>query len=112
THTVQNVIRERCGEIKEIKLVEKDVILSLLHFAIEEKRGVGNFSLQITDDTLKIIANTTGDARTALNVLEDAVFASEKNENGDIDIYEETVKECVENKGLLHDKKGNMYYNL
>ena len=111
-HTVNNAIRSRCGQIKELKLLEKDDILSLLHFAIEEKRGLGNFSLQITDDTLKIIANTTGDARTALNVLEDAVFASEKNENGDIEISEETVKECVENKGLLHDKKGDIYYNL
>src|SRR5699024_12232155 len=84
----------------------------LLHCAIEEERGLGNVSLQITDDTLKIIANTTGDARTAINVLEDAVFASEKNENGDIEISEETVKECVENKGLLHDKKEDIYYNL
>src|SRR5699024_6318940 len=45
-------------------------------------------------------------------VLEDAVFASEKNENGVIEFSEETVKECVENKGLLHDKKGDIYYNL
>src|SRR5699024_11544159 len=61
-HSVNNAIRSRCVQIKELKLLEKDDMLSLLHFAIEEKRGLGNFSLQITDDTLKIIANTNGDA--------------------------------------------------
>src|SRR5699024_11810581 len=85
---------------------------TLFHCQIEVKRGLGNYSLQITHHKPKIIYNTTGDARTALNVLEDVVFASEKNENGDIEISEETVKECVENKGLLHDKKRDIYYNL
>lgn len=111
-HTVNNAIRSRCGQIKELKLLEKPAIMKLLKHAIKDKRGLGDFKINYEEKELEIIADMTGDARTALNILEDVVYASRQNEQQEIMIDEKTIQECVENKGLLHDKKGDVYFNL
>lgn len=111
-HSVNNAIRSRCGQIKELKLLHKQAVIRLLHGAIEDQRGFGNLILHYNEESLEQIANVTGDARTALNILEDAVWASMKNEENEIFIELETVKECIKNKGMTHDKKGDIYYNL
>ena len=69
-------------------------------------------NITISDELLTLIAQTTGDARSALNLLEDIVFGSEKDENNKIIVTEDTVKQCIQNKGFSHDKKGDIFYNL
>src|SRR5699024_5029911 len=54
----------------------------------------------------------TGDARTALNILEDSMWASEQNDQKKIVLEKSVVNQSIENKGLNHDKKGDIYYNL
>ena len=50
-------------------------------------------NITISDELLTLIAQTTGDARSALNLLEDIVFGSEKDENNKIIVTEDTVKQ-------------------
>lgn len=112
-HSVNNAIRSRCGQIKELKMLDDQAILKLLEHALKDKKnGLGNFEVKLEDDALHMIAKTTGDARTALNIMEDAVYASSKDVDGTWVLSRETVKQCIENKGLQHDKKGDIYYNL
>jgi putative ATPase len=112
-HSVNNAIRSRCGQIKQLKPLDSAAIMTILKQAIADKKnGLGRFILNYKETHLENIANMTGDARTALNILEDVVYASDQNEQKEIAITEEIIRQCIENKGLTHDKKGDMYYNL
>ncbi len=112
-HSVNNAIRSRCGQIKELKMLDEHAVMQLLQHALQDKKnGLGDYDVEIEEGSLDIIAKTTGDARTALNIMEDAVYAAGKNENGAWLLSKETIQQCIENKGLQHDKKGDMYYNL
>ncbi|MDQ4682042.1 hypothetical protein RCF13_20225, partial [Stenotrophomonas maltophilia group sp. RNC7] len=85
----------------------------LLRRALEDQgNGLGKMNITISDELLTLIAQTTGDARSALNLLEDIAFGSEKGENNKIIVTEDTVKQCIQNKGFSHDKKGDIFYNL
>ncbi|PKR79086.1 recombinase RarA [Halalkalibacillus sediminis] len=112
-HSVNNAIRSRCGQIKQLKPLDQSAVKSLLHRALaDEERGVGALSIDIEEHHLDRIAETTGDGRTALSLLEDIVYASEQIDGEGYVVTEETVLDCIKNKGFTHDKKGDIYYNL
>jgi putative ATPase len=112
-HEVNPAIRSRCGQIKQLKRLTKEDIVILLKRALNDKeRGLGEKAICIDDKLLEIIAAAVnGDARSALNVLEDVVYASSETD-GSVCVDEQTVLECVENKGFSHDKGGDLYYSL
>jgi putative ATPase len=63
-------------------------------------------------DTLSLIANfANGDARTALSSL-DMAITNGRRKGHDVTVTEETLKQCLSNKSLLYDKKGEEHYNL
>ncbi|GAA0457123.1 replication-associated recombination protein A [Alkalibacillus silvisoli] len=112
-HSVNNAIRSRCGHIKQLSLLSPDSVLKLLNHALSDSyKGLGHLSIKIDDSMLEKIASVTGDARTALTLLEDIVFASDQNEEDVYVVDETTVDYCIKNKGFSHDKKGDIYYNL
>jgi putative ATPase len=87
-------------------------IKKLLGNAIKDERGFGSIDINIDDEILELLAvYSNGDARMALNTLEMAVAASEKN-NGVIVVDKNIVEECIQKKSLLYDKKGEEHYNL
>jgi putative ATPase len=112
-HSVNNAIRSRCGQIKQLKLLSSASIIDILKNALnDEKNGLGKIKIFIDENNLKLIADSTGDGRTALNLLEDIVWASDRDDENNIFVSEEIVKQCVQNKGFTHDKKGDIYYDL
>lgn len=112
-HDVNPAIRSRCGEIKQLKRIEKDDMLILIRRAIEDKeRGLGNLAIQITESQLDQIAiSSNGDARKALTLLESIVEASDE-ENGVITLDDSLVQQLVSRIGVFGDKKGSHFYNL
>ncbi|MET3682508.1 putative ATPase [Alkalibacillus flavidus] len=112
-HSVNNAIRSRCGQIKQLSLLTRDAIMTLLNHALSDAdKGLGHLSIEISQDQLERIASQTGDARTALTLLEDIVFASDQDDKGVYHVQDDTVQYCIQNKGFSHDKKGDIYYNL
>ncbi|WP_062049899.1 replication-associated recombination protein A [Bacillus sp. JCM 19034] len=113
-HDVNPAIRSRCGQIKEIKTLTYDDIEELIQLALHDKeRGLGREEVKMSAEAVQLIARSTnGDARSALNVLEEAVAASRNRDEKVIKVSEEVVMECVENKGFSHDKDGDIYYSL
>ncbi|MBS2773008.1 replication-associated recombination protein A [Anoxybacillus rupiensis] len=112
-HEVNPAIRSRCGQIKQLKRLTVEEVTVLLQRALhDDKRGFGTLPIEMDDRLLQRIAvGTNGDARSALNALEAVVYASPKS--GDrIVVDEQTVSQCIENKGFFHDKKGDVYYSL
>lgn len=112
-HSVNNAIRSRCGQIKQLKTLSSYSIITLLKNALEdESNGLGKLKITIDEKNLQLIAQSTGDGRTALNLLEDIVWASDKDKQNNILVTEDIVKQCIQNKGFSHDKKGDIYYDL
>ncbi|HHY72897.1 MAG TPA: replication-associated recombination protein A [Bacillus bacterium] len=113
-HDVNPAIRSRCGQIKELKPLTPADLEELLSRALcDEERGLGKMNINISKEAIQLISSTTnGDARSALNILEEVVQAAKDKDSDSIHINIELVKECVENKGFSHDKQGDLYYSL
>lgn len=113
-HDVNPAVRSRCGQIKELKPLTKDDLTELIQRALTDKeRGLGYLSIEISDEAIETIASSTkGDARSAMNVLEDVVMSSKTAKSDKIVVDIEVVRECVENKGFSHDKDGDLHYSL
>lgn len=113
-HEVNPAIRSRCGEIKELRPLSKEDIKELLIRTLQDaERGLGNLNIYIEDSGIDLLAaGTNGDARSALNVLEEVIYASKVKDSEDIVVVNEVIEECLENKGFIHDKGGDIYYDL
>ncbi len=113
-HDVNPAIRSRCGQIKELRPLTREDIRELIQRALEDKeRGLGDMQISISEEAINLIsASTKGDARSAMNVLEDVVMASKTKDSESIKVDLDLVKECVENKGFSHDKDGDLHYSL
>ncbi|MEG6566235.1 replication-associated recombination protein A [Thermoanaerobacterium saccharolyticum] len=87
----------------------KEIVLRALK---DEKRGLGNEKIKITDDALNhIIAYSDGDARAALNAIELAFLTTERDVDGIINIDIEVAQECIQRKVLKYDKNGDNHYD-
>jgi putative ATPase len=103
----------------------EDQIVQLLRRALtDEDRGLGSLHLQASDDVLKKIASyTSGDARSAYNVLEVAAglaqspLLAKDARNGapthdSPEITDDIVRDALQKRTLLYDKAGEEHYNL
>src|SRR5271157_5595846 len=114
----------------------EDQIVQLLKRALtDEERGLGAMKLRASDDVLKKIASyTSGDARSAYNVLEVAAglatppllakdarpFDPAQGKNGAPapsedqarEITDDIVRDALQKRILLYDKTGEEHYNL
>ena len=69
--------------------------------------------VRVQEEELEVIARfANGDARTALNTLEMAVFNSPIGADASITVTKDVVFECTNRRSLLYDKKGEEHYNL
>ena len=108
---INNALLSRC-RVFVLKELEENDIITLLKRALTDERGYKNKQINITDESLKIIANiANGDARNAITALE-MVITNEKENNGQINITKETLETILNKKTLLYDKNGEQHYNI
>lgn len=108
---VNSALLSRC-KVFVLKGLEKEDILALLEYALQDERGFGNQKITIDEESLDRIAQfSNGDARCALNTLEMVVLNGE-NKDGEVVISQEILEQCISKKSLLYDKKGEEHYNL
>jgi putative ATPase len=122
-------------------LTEEQIVLLLRRALSDRERGLGEMNLTASDDVLKKIASyTSGDARSAYNVLEVAaglaqsplkpkpglngapeyVPSSRKerekdgatNDSHAREITDDIVRDALQKRILLYDKTGEEHYNL
>jgi putative ATPase len=90
-------------------LTEEQIVQLLKRALTDEERGLGALKLRASDDVLKKIASyTSGDARSAYNVLE--VAAGPAQPNGEI--TDDIIRDALQKRTLLYDKAGEEHYNL
>jgi len=105
-----------------LKPLAEDQVVELLKRALTDQvRGLGSMKLRASDDVLKkISAYSSGDARSAYNVLEvaaslarGAVDKDTKPDQGNVaEITDEIITDALQKRVLRYDKAGEEHYNL
>jgi putative ATPase len=94
-------------------LTEEQVVLLLKRALADEKRGLGAMKLRASDAVLaKIAAYSSGDARSAYNVLEVAATLARASAEVGAEITDDIVTDALQKRVLLYDKGGEEHYNL
>lgn len=101
------------SRIYKLKPLAKEDIQKILKEALaDEERGLGEYELEIKENTLDYVAEQAdGDARTALNTLELAVLTTPPDEEGRIHINSEVISESLQKKSINYDKDGDNHYD-
>src|SRR5271167_3721532 len=106
-------------------LTEDQIVLLLRRALTDGEHGLGELKLSASDDVLKKIASyTSGDARSAYNVLEVAAGLAKSpllpkpgrsgapTSETSNEITDEIVHDALQKRILLYDKSGEEHYNL
>lgn len=109
---INSALLSRC-KVFILKALGEEDIRGLLEHALKSPKGLGNMKIAIGGEHLSAIARfANGDARTALNTLEMAVFNGRMNEDAVLCVDEEILAQCMNRRSLLYDKNGEEHYNL
>jgi putative ATPase len=96
-------------------LTEEQIVVLLRRALADSERGLGTLTLRASDEVLaKIAAYSSGDARSAYNVLEVAATLARGNAGQEVgtEITDEIVHDALQKRVLLYDKAGEEHYNL
>jgi putative ATPase len=95
-------------------LTEEQVVVLLRRALADEERGLGAMKLRASAEVLaKIASYSSGDARSAYNVLGVAasLAGGRAGETG-AEITDDIVHDALQKRVLLYDKTGEEHYNL
>jgi len=112
---VISALLSRCRVYVLKPLTEDQIVLLLKRALADVERGSGALKLKASDDVLKkIAAYSSGDARSAYNVLEVAATLARDREGKEVgaEITDEIVHDALQKRVLLYDKTGEEHYNL
>jgi putative ATPase len=120
---INSALLSRCRVYVLKPLTEEQIVMLLRRALADHERGLGELNLIASDDVLKKIASyTSGDARSAYNVLEVAaglaksrLSREEREKDGaptSNEITDEIVRDALQKRILLYDKSGEEHYNL
>lgn len=108
---INSALLSRC-KVFVLKALTTDDLFGLLHDALTSPKGFKEQNVVIDDDLLYMIASfANGDARVALNTLEMAVLNGKIVDN-QIIVNKDIIEQCINQKSLLYDKKGEEHYNI
>jgi putative ATPase len=110
---INSALLSRCRVYVLQPLSEEQIVLLLRRALSDRERGLGAMNVMASDEVLQKIASyTSGDARSAYNVLEVAAGLAQKNAKGEPEISDDIVRDALQRRILLYDKTGEEHYNL
>ena len=112
---VISALLSRCRVYVLNPLTEEQIVLLLRRALEDTERGLGDHHLEAEDDALrKIAAYSSGDARSAYNVLEVAatLAAEQQHKGAKPRITDAIVTDALQKRVLRYDKAGEEHYNL
>ena len=98
----------RC-QVYTLKPLEESDLMQLAHYAVEHDVELSKRVFHFIE-TGALMRYSGGDARKLLNILE-LVYESAPKE-GDIEIKDEIVANCLQQNPLAYDKDGEMHYDI
>ncbi len=98
--------------ICELKpLYAEDIKEILLRALADKEKGLGMLAIEVAPEVLDFIAlESSGDARTALTALEIAAMTTKPRE-GRVKITLDTIRNCLAQKNIVYDRKGDYHYD-
>src|SRR6202048_1887413 len=106
---INSALLSRC-RVYVLKPITEEQIVDLLKRALADReRGLGEMEVSASDDVLKKIANyTSGDARSAYNVLEVAASLARGRDAKEVgaEISDDLVQDALQKRVLRYDKAG------
>lgn len=89
-------------------------LVKIVQIALRDsERGLGKIRAHLTPEALELIISLAdGDARIALNTLEQALSFTQPEADGTRLISRTVVEEALQKKALRYDKAGEEHYNL
>jgi len=111
---INAALLSRCRVYVLQPLTEEQIVLLLKRALADNERGLGEMQVIASDNVLRKIASyTSGDARSAYNVLEVAAgLAKGKAGTKAAEITDDIVRDALQKRVLLYDKTGEEHYNL
>ena len=124
---INSALLSRCRVYVLKPLTEDQVVLLLRRALTDREHGLGEKNVTASDDVLRKIASyTSGDARSAYNVLEVAAGLAQSpllakdarngapglTEIASREITDEIIRDALQKRILLYDKTGEEHYNL
>jgi putative ATPase len=119
---INSALLSRCRVYVLKPLTEEEIVVLLRRALTDPERGLGQMRLEASEENLrKIAAYSSGDARSAYNVLEVAASLSIENSVETrrsasppeaTEISEATIHEALQKRVLLYDKSGEEHYNI
>jgi putative ATPase len=119
---INSALLSRCRVYVLQPLTEEQIVLLLKRALVDEERGLGAMKLRASDEVLRRIASyTSGDARSAYNVLEVAaglakspLLAKDARSGAPVlpQLTDDIVRDALQKRTLLYDKAGEEHYNL
>ncbi|MFP4548923.1 MAG: replication-associated recombination protein A [Fidelibacterota bacterium] len=108
---VNSPLLSRCRVIKLSEL-DKTNLKKILYHALDTDELLKTLDIQIDREAEEfLLDNVGGDARKLLNGIEVAVDLA-KRDNSKIRVSLDNVKEALQKKNLLYDKKGDYHYDV
>jgi putative ATPase len=112
---INGALLSRC-RVYVLKPLTEEQLVALLQRALSDKeRGLGNLELTASDDVLRKVASySSGDVRSAYNVLEVAATLAldHSGKKSGAEITDEMIHDALQKRVLLYDKTGEEHYNL
>ena len=94
-------------------LSDAQIVLLLRRALADPANGLGGSPVDVPEDLLERIAVfSSGDARSAYNILEAALAAAPPDAAGRSALTRELLERTLQRKTLLYDKAGEEHYNL
>lgn len=109
-----SALLSRCRVYVLNPLTEEQIVLLLRRALHDRERGLGELNIKASDEVLGRIASySSGDARSAYNVLEVAATLARDAAHGvPAEITDAIVQDALQKRILLYDKGGEEHYNL
>jgi putative ATPase len=103
----------RC-KVLVLNRLQADDIERILFRALQDSgRGLGRWSIRVNPEAMNFLTRMAdGDARIALNTLEQSLALTHPDETGEYGIDLAIIEEALQRKALLYDKAGEEHYNL
>lgn len=103
----------RCRILTLKALTSEDIMLLLRRALEDSERGLGRLHVQASPQVLRALAQVSvGDARAALNTLEEAARALTPNAAGERILTEEAIAEALGRPNLRYDRAGESHYDI
>ena len=101
------------SKIFELKPLEKEDVKELIRRAVyDEKKGMGSYGGEITEEAADFLADASGgDARSALNAVELGILTTDRGADGKIRIDLDVAQECIQKRAVRYDKDGDSHYD-